>query len=38
MCNCTNPAPRLLRTEKHCDRIVSVYTDGRRVTNFLPRC
>ena len=36
MCKCTRP-PRLLRSEKHCDRIVSVYTDGRRVTNFLPR-
>jgi hypothetical protein len=36
MCNCTTP--RLLRTEKHCDRVVKVFSDGRRVTNFLPRC
>ncbi len=36
MCNCTQP-PRLQRTEKHCDRIVRVYDDGRRVTNFLRR-
>lgn len=38
MCNCTKPAPRLVRTMKYCDRVVSVYSDGRRVTNYLPRC
>lgn len=38
MCNCTKPAPKLLRTEKHCDRVIRVYSDGRRVTNYLPRC
>ena len=38
MCKCTKPEPKLIRTEKHCDRVISVYSDGRRVTNFLPRC
>jgi hypothetical protein len=43
MCKCTKQegygyGAKLIRTEKHCDRIVRVYTDGRRVTNFLPRC
>ncbi len=38
MCKCTKPEPTLIRTEKHCDRIVSVWSDGRKVTNFLPRC
>jgi hypothetical protein len=37
MCKCTKPTTKLIRTEKHCDRIVSVYSDGRRVTNYLPR-
>ncbi len=36
MCNCTQP-PRLQRTEKHCDRVVFFYTDGRTVTKFLRR-
>jgi len=35
MCRC--PAPYLARTEKHCDRVVKVYSNGRRITNFLPR-
>ena len=38
MCKCTKPEPKLIRTEKHCDRIVIVWSDGRKVTNFLPRC
>lgn len=33
---CHNPV-RLVRTEKHCDRVVKVFSDGRRITNFLPR-
>lgn len=37
MCKCTKPEPTLVMTRKFCDRIVSVYSDGRRVTNFLPR-
>ncbi len=38
MCKCVKQEAKLVRTEKHCDRIVSVYSDGRKVTNFLPRC
>lgn len=37
MCKCTQPEPRLRRTERHCDRVVFIYDDGRTVTKFLRR-
>lgn len=37
MCNCKRAPKRIVRTEKHCDHIKTVYSDGTRVINYLPR-
>lgn len=37
MCKCKKPEVKLERTEKHCDHVLWVYSDGKRVKQPL-RC
>ena len=36
MCQCKREPKRIARTEKNCDHIKTVFTDGTWVINYLP--